>query len=73
MTYVECGTLFKFVTSRNKEFTDNQVQFYTGQVLLALEAMHEKNIVYRDLKLENILLSSDGYYFIYEIYLKKKN
>lgn len=32
----------------------------SSQVLLALEHMHEKNFVHRDLKLENLLITHDG-------------
>ena len=36
-------------------------RFYIGNIILALEHMHEKNIAYRNLKPENILMGSDGY------------
>jgi serine/threonine protein kinase len=34
--------------------------FYAAGTLLALEHVHRKSYVYRDLKLENIVLGADG-------------
>ncbi|KAF0696390.1 Aste57867_12856 [Aphanomyces stellatus] len=41
-------------------FTEEQVMFWSAQILLGLQHLHEKNIVYRDLKPENILLDDKG-------------
>jgi len=54
------GELFSVL--REKTLFDNDTaRFYAGSVVLAFEYMHSKNIVYRDLKPENLLLDDKGY------------
>lgn len=40
---------------------------------MALEALHEKNIIFRDLKPENIILDCVGYVKLIDFGLSKKN
>ena len=40
-------------------FSEPTVQFYAAKIVLVLEACHEKQIMYRDLKSENILLDKE--------------
>lgn len=36
-------------------------KIYAAEVVLAFEYMHERNLVYRDLKPENLLIAADGH------------
>jgi cGMP-dependent protein kinase len=39
----------------------NQTQFYFSGILILIEALHLKNIIHRDIRPENILITENGY------------
>lgn len=45
----------------DKRFSLAAIRFYASEIVLALQHLHAEGIVYRDLKPDNILLSSDGH------------
>ncbi|KIO33010.1 hypothetical protein M407DRAFT_18165 [Tulasnella calospora MUT 4182] len=59
MEYVGGGDLMLHI--QRKQFSIGQAKFYAQEVLLALEYFHSQGIVYRDLKLDHILLTLDGH------------
>ncbi|KAI9312729.1 kinase-like domain-containing protein [Dichotomocladium elegans] len=60
MDYVPGGELFS-VLRKSKRFPDHVAKFYAAEVLLAIEYLHAKDFVYRDLKPENLLLDANGH------------
>jgi len=59
MEYVSGGDLMLHI--QRKQFSLRQAKYYACEVLLALEYFHANGIIYRDLKLDNILLTLDGH------------
>lgn len=47
-------------------------RFYLCEVLLALEALHDKEIIFRDLKPDNIVIDSEGHARLTDFGLSKK-
>mmetsp|Transcript_11638 Transcript_11638/g.43383 ORF Transcript_11638/g.43383 Transcript_11638/m.43383 type:complete len:535 (-) Transcript_11638:259-1863(-) len=54
------GDLYSHLRKRGR-FAEATARFYAAEVLLALEHCHERGIVYRDLKPENVLLCGRGH------------
>ncbi|KAL3283502.1 hypothetical protein HHI36_006641 [Cryptolaemus montrouzieri] len=46
---------------RRKPFEETEARFYVGCVVEAFQYLHERGIVYRDLKPENLLIADNGY------------
>ncbi|KAM3180273.1 hypothetical protein ACTXT7_016609 [Hymenolepis weldensis] len=45
-------------------FSEEDARFYLAEIMCGLEYIHKKNIVHRDIKLKNILLSQTGHAII---------
>ncbi|KAM6134045.1 LOW QUALITY PROTEIN: ribosomal protein S6 kinase alpha-5 [Phoenicopterus ruber ruber] len=71
LDYINGGELFTHLSHREK-FSENEVQIYIGEIVLALEHLHKLGIIYRDIKLENILLDSDGHVVLTDFGLSKE-
>ncbi|KAE9017344.1 hypothetical protein PR002_g13416 [Phytophthora rubi] len=59
MEYYSGGSL-RQVLRRRGRFSIKRARFYLAEILLAIAHLHASNILYRDLKLENIVITADG-------------
>ncbi|KXJ25800.1 ribosomal protein S6 kinase alpha-5 [Exaiptasia diaphana] len=71
MDYVNGGELFTHLYQREK-FSEDEVRLYIGEIVIALEHLHRLGIIYRDIKLENILLDSEGHAVLTDFGLSKE-
>ncbi|XP_013401008.1 ribosomal protein S6 kinase alpha-5 [Lingula anatina] len=71
LDYVNGGELFTHLYQR-EQFREPEVKIYIGEIVLALETLHKLGIIYRDIKLENILLDKDGHVVLTDFGLSKE-
>jgi len=72
LEYASGGELFTHL-ALEKMFPEQTVVFYTAQLFLALHHLHSLNIIYRDLKPENVLLSQRGDIILTDFGLSKQS
>ena len=66
------GYHLKNSTGGKKRFSPHLARFYCAEVLIGLEHLHSLGILYRDIKLENILLDADGHVVLTDFGLSKE-
>ena len=70
MPFINGGELYK-IFQEQKRFAEDAVRFYAAQIIIAIGKLHEKGIMHRDLKLENIMVDETGYIKIIDYGLAK--
>jgi serine/threonine protein kinase len=70
--YMSGGNLFAHLR-KSKMFDENRAKFYAAELILALDHLHQHEIIYRDLKLENILMDGAGHICLTDFGLSKQD
>jgi len=66
------GSLF-YHLRKSRAFSETRAKFYAAELLLALGHLHSHQIIYRDLKLENILMDGKGHVALTDFGLSKQH
>eukprot|EP00929_Paragymnodinium_shiwhaense_P081455 TRINITY_DN42621_c1_g1_i1.p1 TRINITY_DN42621_c1_g1~~TRINITY_DN42621_c1_g1_i1.p1 ORF type:complete len:877 (-),score=179.12 TRINITY_DN42621_c1_g1_i1:162-2792(-) len=71
LEYCPGGNLSSLL-KREERLYDNLARVYMGEIFLAIEHLHERNVVYRDLKPENVVLDSERHAMLTDFGLSKE-
>lgn len=58
MPFAKHGTLFQYLLKQDR-LSEDDIRKIISQLILAVDWMHKKNILHRDIKPNNILVVSD--------------
>jgi len=60
------------VLAKEKRFSEDRSKIYLAEVLLALQDLHRRDIIFRDLKPDNVVLDSEGHALLTDFGLSKE-
>merc|ERR1712070_194433 len=72
LDYIPGGELY-YHLKKQKRCEEDTARFFAAEIICALAHLHEKKVIYRDLKPENVLLDSSGHVKVTDFGLAKKS
>jgi serine/threonine protein kinase len=71
LDYCPGGDLGKMLI-REKRISEDRARIYLAEVVLALEDLHKRDIIFRDLKPDNVVLDEEGHALLTDFGLSKE-
>lgn len=71
MQFCPGGDLSEYL-QQEKRFQEYKTRIYSAEILLAIEELHKNDIIYRDLKPDNVVLDEDGHACLTDFGLSKE-
>jgi len=71
LDYCPGGDLAEYL-QLEKKFNEEKTKIYACEILLALEELHRKDIIFRDLKPDNVVLDNEGHALLTDFGLSKE-
>lgn len=65
------GDLGKII-AHERRFNEDRARLYAAEILLALQDLHKRDIIYRDLKPDNVVLDDNGHALLTDFGLSKE-
>lgn len=73
LEFIQGGEMFQFLHHERNGYLDNDTaKFFVACVVDALDYLHKKRVVYRDLKPENLMIDLEGYTKVVDFGFAKK-
>lgn len=57
---------------KDRRFTEERARWYLAEILVAMEDLHKRDIIFRDLKPDNIVFDGDGHALLTDFGLSKE-
>jgi serine/threonine protein kinase len=71
LDYCPGGDLAEYL-QLEKRFNEDKTRLYASEILLAIEELHRKDIIFRDLKPDNVVLDMEGHAMLTDFGLSKE-
>ena len=73
LLYYAAGGNMSRALHKDRRFEESRARMYLAEILLAIEDLHKRNIIYRDLKPDNIVFDSTGHALLTDFGLAREN